>query len=267
MYFIGSYMEELLDKDGENLINQMNEILEQRNNIVIFSAFKNFAAYRGIPKDSELMRKLTRPEKSASALNSVRFLQSKILSRQELRRIYNETDDEIRMIFSFLYDTACRRNELLNIKFGDITFVNKEKDFSNIYAKINVMGKGQKSRTVYLGKTSYDLLMKLRPEQNKEDRVFVFYDSKGEELKKQDDKLYNLVKGTIRKILGRNMSVHSMRHTCLSHFASNGSDVLGISKYAGHANLQTSLIYIHTSDRVGKITFQNFAQNMNEGEI
>lgn len=264
LYYIEQYENKLQGKDGEVLVEVMNNILKQKNNIVIYSAFKNYLAFTGIPKDCDLARKLIKPEKTASAITSVRALQSKILSRQELKRIFNESNDETRLIFSFLYDTAVRRNELLNIKFGDIVYFNKDKDKSNIYAKINVLGKGAKSRTVYIGKTTYDLLMKLRPEQNKDEKVFVFYDKGGNLLSKQDDKVYNIIKNNIKKILGRNFSTHNFRHTKLTHLSSKGSDILGVSKYAGHSGTAVTQVYIHASDSLGRNAFEKFSEEIGE---
>ena len=275
VYFVSSYEKKFLPliDNHEELINLMNKIVSQRPSLVIYSAFRMFLIFVGVDKKGDLIRKLRTPEKTPNAFTSKRFLQSKVLSRIELRRLFLEVDDETKLIFSLLYDTACRREELLKIKYSDITFINDEEDNkNNIFGEIKVVGKGAKSRIVYFGKVTYNLLMKLRPdimqEEAKNKKLFVFYKDKKKQIpyKKQDDYLYNLIKKKAKEILGRHITPHCFRHTKLTHLADEGADILGISRYAGHENISTSMIYVEISNRVGKLTFKNFSKNIVDEE-
>jgi len=272
VYFVSFYYNDFLELEHDKLklIEFMNTIVKQRPSIVIYSSFRMYLLFLGIDKKDELLRKLEVPPKSATAFSSKRYLESKVLSRGELQRLFNEVDDETKLIFSFLYDTACRRSEMLGVKWGDITFKDKKRmENKKIYGEVNILGKGAKSRIVYIGKTTYDLIRLLRGEMEDEEKVFMFYSDgkKKRPLKKQADALYNLIRKTCKKILGRHITPHCFRHTKLTHLADAGADVLGISRYAGHEDVKTSTIYIEMSNRIGRLTFENFSQEIVEVEV
>lgn len=267
VYFVQEYYEKFKKFDGkiEELIEYMNSIVKQRPSVVIYSAFRMFIIFLGVDKKDDLLKKLKAPEGNASAFRSKRFLQSKVLSRGELKRIFNESNDEEKLIFSALYDTACRRHELCKVKYGDIVF---RDDMDNIHAELNVLGKGSKSRVVYFSKTTCDLLKKVKGVMDKDDLVFVLYKKNGKPFKEQPQAMYDFIVNKTIKCIGRKMTPHCFRHTKLTHLADNGADVLGLQKYAGHDNISTIMIYLEISNRMGKITFENYSKDIViEGEV
>ncbi len=42
--------------------------------------------------------------------------------------------------------------------------------------------------------------------------------------------------------------IYSMRHTCLTRWAESGMDTFTLKKLAGHANVSTTMRYVHMSD-------------------
>lgn len=263
-YFIEEYIAQFETYEAdESLVQYMNKIIRQRPSIVIYSAFRMYLLYRGLSKKDSLLSKLEPPEKNANAFSSKQFLQSKVLSKGELNRLFNEADKMEKLIISALYDTACRRRELLNITFEDIEFLkNKKANDSNIYAEVNILGKGAKRRVVYFGKTTVDLINELYPNKLPKQKVFVIRLPDGTSYKSQPQALYNLVMDLTKRSIGRAMSTHSFRHSKLTHLADDGADVLGIANYAGHENISTTMIYIEISNRMGKITFENYAKDI-----
>jgi integrase len=271
VYFVSSYIKKF-EEFGDNfdeLIIYMNKVIRQRPSIVIYSAFRMYLIFAGVDKKSSEIRNLQPPDKTANAFTSKRFLQSKVLSRGELKRLFNEVDDETKLIFSAMYDTACRRSELLNMKFSDVVFSKHKEDIkNNLYAEITVLGKGAKNRVVYFGKVTYDLLMKLRPSQNPDDFLFKFYKDKDKGIlyARQEDELYKLIVKTSEDILGRRITPHCFRHTKLTHLADAGAEVMGLSRYAGHENISTTMIYVEISNRVGRLTYSNYSEDIVEEE-
>lgn len=265
-YYVSNYYNdfEKLNNNIDKLIDYMNVVIRQRPSIVIYSAFRIYLIFIGVEKDSDIIKKLKAPAKSANAFTSKRFLQSKVLSRGELKRLFTEVDDEMKLIFSTLYDLAARRSELLNIKFGDMIFYDEPKN--NIYGEINILGKGAKSRVVFFGRITNELLNKLRPNRIKEKKVFEFYKEKGKLYEKQADRLYYLILTNTQKILGRHITPHCLRHTRLTHMANLGADILSIARYAGHENVQTTTIYIEISTYVSRNAFEKFSENIVEEE-
>lgn len=256
-------------KDNKALIEYMNAQIQQSNSNVLTAAFVSYAQLNEFTPAE--LSEIKHCKVAASALTSQRFLQSKVLSRGELKRVMNEEKDVFdRAIISCLYDTACRRSELLNIKFGDISFKNPKnashkKDIdSGIYAEIQVMGKGKKARTVYLGATSAKLLVMLNDKFafQKTDKVFLIKQDDGTPYSYQQHELYKKIIGIGKEVLGRHIHPHCFRHTKATHMADTGADMLDIAAYLGHANPSTSAIYIEISAHRGKQAFSKFTKDI-----
>lgn len=256
-------------KDEDELIKFMNEEIKKRRSIVLFSAFRNYLIFKGMDQDGKKIKDLRTPNVNANAFNSKRFIQSKVLSRQELSTIYNECSNNFdKMIFSFLYDTACRRDELLSIKHKHIVVLdpekpNEAKDIKKgIYAKVLLHGKGSKTREVYLGMLSVNLYKSLFPKSKKDDLVFVILQPNGKPYKFQYQGLYDKIVRHCKSALDRHIHPHMFRHSRLTHLADEGADILGLKAYAGHEDVSTSQIYVEISTFVGKRLFSKFSRSI-----
>jgi len=257
LYYMERYTDELSKLKGDALVQKCNEYLKARPSMPFYSAIRKWFEFIG---EKELASKLEKPPKRANSQSSLRYLQSKILSRGELKRLYDESDDFTRMIFSILYDTGCRRSEVLSIRHKDIEVLKQPKD--NIYVKIQIIGKGYKSRTVYLTKESLDLIRKVYPKKRPESMLIEFRKPDGNLYKFQEDALYRHVKKWCRKILGRDISPHNLRATLASHLSDTGADVLGISRLLGHADIGTTQIYTRSSVYPAKQAFQHIKDGL-----
>lgn len=259
----------------DELIEFMNNEIRRRRSIVVYSAFRNYLIFLGYQpeKHDDVFMKLKTPPRTANAFSSKRFIQSKVLSRIELKKVfYSCKQDWKKMIFSVLYDTACRRAELLKIKMKDITFKKKAKDTDDIskgvYANVILHGKGGKSRTVCLSRLTVQLIERLYPDASDDDNLVVFRKPNGDLYKSQSQALYRLIVEQTSKALNRHVHPHCFRHTCLTHLADNGATALGIMAYAGHEDIKTSQIYIEISSYMGTRTYANFSQPIiDEDEI
>lgn len=265
IYYIKDYVDIFvgLEDDIDVLIDKMNSIINGRPNIVIYSSFKMYLLYIGVDKRDLILKKLRTPEKRPNSSNSKKYLQSKIMSRQEIKRLFDDVDDEMKLIFSFLYDTLCRKSEMLGVLFEDIKYV---KNPDKIYAVVKVLSKGGDTRNVYLSKLTTTLLLKLRAGSNPKDKVFVFYkdEEKKEKYVCQGDRLYNMVTKETERVLGRKIGVHSWRHTGASHLAENSMDLTSLSKLMNHKDFSTTKIYLHLSDNVAKKGFEKFSKDILE---
>jgi site-specific recombinase XerD len=47
--------------------------------------------------------------------------------------------------------------------------------------------------------------------------------------------------------INKKISCHTMRHTCASNMAQNNASIISIQKILGHASIETTTTYIHTS--------------------
>ncbi|WP_153052301.1 tyrosine-type recombinase/integrase, partial [Streptococcus suis] len=77
---------------------------------------------------------------------------------------------------------------------------------------------------------------------------------------------------TIKKIVGRNVHIHSLRHTYASYLITQGVELISISQLLGHENLNITLkVYAHqleslkekSNDKVRKI-FEKFGADLGQ---
>lgn len=245
-YYITPVIDDLDNiNDATALVAKMQELLEKRPTMTYYAAFKMYLLMQGHEKNSIVFKTLLRPKKRADSRSSLRYLQGKLVSRSELKRLYDESDDFTKMIFSVLFDTGCRRSEILSIRQKDIIISKQPKN--NIYGYVDVIGKGYKNRRVFLTKESVDLIKKIHPRRNSEAPLIEFYGADKKPVKYQDTALYNHVKKHTERILGRSCSPHQFRASLASHLSDMGSDVLSISRLLGHSDISTTQIYTRSS--------------------
>lgn len=260
----------------EKLMEFFNKEIEDVKSTVIYASFKTFLEYLTFDRDREgmLFSLLWHPKKRPHAASSVKFLQRKVLSRQELAHFFlDEKNEWQKTAYSFSYDTACRRSELFKVEWRDIIFYSeepnkwKDKLEKGVYAELQLKGKGGKMRKVHLHKMTCDLLTNMRiddvdaiVEKKGKVKVFRLYTQNGKLYKRPEHEFYKRMVASSDAIIGRLVHPHCFRHTKLTHMADNGSDVLGIMAYAGHADISTSMIYIHVSSYKGTRTFMEYSQ-------
>ena len=142
-----------------------------------------------------------------------------------------------RAIVEVLLATGVRVSELCSIQLPDVNFDN---------GSITVReGKGSKQRTVYLNELATKHLVAYLTSRNVNGNC-LFYNKKKEPLNA----------GGVRHILKRiearagtsNVHPHRFRRTFATSLANRGMEVQEIAKLLGHANLNTTLEYVYTSD-------------------
>ena len=138
-----------------------------------------------------------------------------------------------RLIIHFLYKTACRVSEMINIRLKDCRLTNG-------YVKIRLLGKGRKERSVYTPTELYEAIM-----QSYHGRTWLFESKSGKQLNR------NNVGHQIRKAAGRigvaNFHPHKLRHSRATDMLLNkGVSLKALSKYLGHSSVAiTAEMYVH----------------------
>ncbi|MBR4265674.1 MAG: tyrosine-type recombinase/integrase [Bacteroidales bacterium] len=138
-----------------------------------------------------------------------------------------------RLIIELFYDTGVRETELINIKCKDI-------DKGNL--TIRVFGKGGKTRLIPISRT---LCERLEPLMTDGDQ-YLFLTDKGRQMYPR------LVYRIVHKYLETTNSVnqnspHVLRHSFATSLLNNGADLNAIKTLLGHANLNATQIYTHTT--------------------
>jgi integrase/recombinase XerD len=157
-----------------------------------------------------------------------------ILNEQEIQKLLNGPDLQTnrgyrnRIILEILYDTAVRRAELGHIKLQDLDL---ESGFIHIRG-----GKGNKDRVVmvrphFLNGSKSDYLVLNRFGQS--------LDGRG---------IWNVIKHCVKESgLKKEISTHTLRHTCATHMLRNGAPIRHLQEMLGHESLESTQVYTHVT--------------------
>ena len=138
-----------------------------------------------------------------------------------------------------------RLSELVGINIKDINFSEN---------KLNVIGKGNKERTIYLNKSCMDAIndyLKVRPHEG------VKYESKDALfLSKRKERISNrMVQEIVKRELAKagldlnKYSTHKLRHTAATLMYQYGHvDIRALQVLLGHESISTTEIYTHVND-------------------
>ncbi len=153
---------------------------------------------------------------------------------------HNNTKRNYAIIMLFL-NCGMRLAELVNIDISDIDFENN---------KLNIIGKGNKERTIYLNKSCINAIhdyLEIRPKincdalflserKNRISRRTVQY------VVKEELKLTGIEKSD-------KYSVHKLRHTAATLMYKYGNvDIRALQELLGHESLSTTEIYTHVDN-------------------
>jgi len=150
-----------------------------------------------------------------------------------------------------LYATAARLDEILSLKIKQIHVANEKKPY------ITIIGKGQKTRTLYLLPKAVAHIKKYICEvhgASADPEAYLFYSRVGGPYGKLtapalDKRLKMHAKKAHDKCRDVPLSIHShqFRHGKASHWIEDGLNVLQVSFLLGHVQLETTMIYLDIS--------------------
>ena len=167
-----------------------------------------------------------------------------ILSTKEIKKLMAAPDARTnsgyrnRIILEILYDTGIRRLELRDIRLTDL-------DLNGGYILIH--GKGNKERVIPMSKRVCDLvrnyILAVRASFiNGDDPGYLILNRWGQRM--DPNGVWAVVKRCVRLAnLKKNISTHTLRHTCATHMLRNGAPVRHIQEMLGHESLESTQIY------------------------
>ena len=168
----------------------------------------------------------------------------KVMTVAEIENILREnlTKTE-RLIVELLYGCGLRVSELVNLKTNSI-------DLSANYLKCS--GKGSKERLVPLGSMAKTALLEyfvqrdFLVKQYSIDTKNLLISDGGRFLTRQD--IYNFIHKQ-GKIIHKNISPHTLRHSFATHLLENGADLRIVQELLGHSDVSTTQLYTHISKK------------------
>ena len=162
-----------------------------------------------------------------------------ILNRSELRGLFKvPTLLKHRIVLTLIYSAGLRSQEAINLKISDIDF---ERETIHIR-----QSKYRKDRIVPLSKLMAKGLHKYFSVEHPDIWVFNGKEPDGRYSVKGLSWVMReaLKKTTIKK----EVSLHSLRHSYATHLLEDGVNILMIKELLGHADIATTMIYLHVAN-------------------
>ena len=185
----------------------------------------------------------------------------KYLSLDESKKLLEVTNDtEVRnnerdyAIITLFLNCGMRLSELVSIDIPDINFSD---------CKLNVVGKGNKERTIYLNNACMDAINKYLNSRPKEG---IKYNSKNALfLSERRERISNRTVQTIvkKELLKAGLdinkySTHKLRHTAATLMYQYGNvDIRALQELLGHESISTTEIYTHVDSSQVRSAVEN----------
>lgn len=184
-----------------------------------------------------------------------------LITGDELRRILKVPDTKSRAglrnraILELLYSTGLRVTELASL--------NRDIDLSR--DELSIRGKGDKVRLVFISDEAKKYIseyLKMRADNHEA----LFVDERADSVRGSDREA-RLTQRSIERIVkqcaviagvSKKVTPHVIRHSFATNLLSNGADIRSVQTLLGHANIGTTQIYTHVTDKRLKEVFKKF---------
>ena len=149
-----------------------------------------------------------------------------------------------RAMLELMYATGLRISEIINLKLEDLHLT---------MGTLQTLGKGHKERIVPVGDEAIKwvnrYLEEARPKLLKQKRSnYLFLNFHGNNLTRQG--VWKNLKAEVRKAENKkNITPHTLRHSFATHILENGADLRIVQELLGHADISTTQIYTHLSNK------------------
>ncbi|HOA77749.1 MAG TPA: tyrosine-type recombinase/integrase [Thermosynergistes sp.] len=163
-------------------------------------------------------------------------LGERILSETDVQRLIGmESKKRNKVLLNLIYIAGLRVSEACSLKWRDI-----QPAISGGY--ITVFGKGDKTRTILIGKRMYEELLSLKGEGGQDDPVFVSQKYGPLSL----SQAWRIVKAAAKRAgINPGASPHWLRHAHASHALERGCPIHLVQATLGHASVATTGRYLH----------------------
>lgn len=179
-----------------------------------------------------------------------------LISTDELNRLLNapltlattdkktNTQKKLRdkAILELFFSTGLRLSELCSL----------DRDLDLSKDEFSIRGKGEKVRVVFLSSSAKDAIREyLKIRKDMDEPLFIQYSKNGSKSNRLTPrsierivKYYAIVAGISKKV-----TPHIIRHSFATDLLSNGADIRSVQMMLGHANIATTQIYTHITDK------------------
>ncbi len=213
--------------------------------LIALRSLLNFFADRDItslPSEKIKLAREAQKEKNIKFLN-LNQIEKLLLTPQ----ISNSQGLRDRAILETLFSTGLRVAELVALNRDQ--FMNLEhKD----ELELQIVGKGDKARTVYFSERALTWLKKyLASRKDADQALFINYRSRQSESRRLTSRSVERLVKHYTKLAGLPLttSPHTLRHSYATDLLEQGVDLRAIQEMLGHANISTTQIYTHVTNK------------------
>ena len=173
-----------------------------------------------------------------------------VLTKEEVEKLLHSPNTgqvlglRDRAMLELMYPTGLRISEIINLKLEDLHLT---------MGTLQTLGKGHKERIVPVGDEAIKwinrYLEEARPKLLKQKRSnYLFLNFHGNNLTRQG--VWKNLKAEVRKAgIQKNITPHTLRHSFATHILENGADLRIVQELLGHADISTTQIYTHLSNK------------------
>ncbi len=213
--------------------------------LIALRAFLKYMRKRGVeslnPERIELAKV---PERALDLISSQEL--TRLIEAPDLASLSGLRD---KAILELLFSTGLRVSELCALSQEDVDLSRDE---------FSVRGKGDKVRVVFLSDTARNAIKAyLKERKDFDDAMFIQY---GKNAKHNDEKNIDLrlTPRSVQRIIKRYATIagitrkvtpHKLRHCFATDLLHNGADLRSVQALLGHANIATTQIYTHVTDK------------------
>ena len=173
-----------------------------------------------------------------------------VLTKEEVEKLLHSPNTgqvlglRDRAMLELMYATGLRISEIINLKLEDLHLT---------MGTLQTLGKGHKERIVPVGDEAIKwinrYLEEARPKLLKQKLSnYLFLNFHGNNLTRQG--VWKNLKAEVRKAgIQKNITPHTLRHSFATHILENGADLRIVQELLGHADISTTQIYTHLSNK------------------
>ena len=167
--------------------------------------------------------------------------EDRIVTREQFDRLVSGTSRRTSLFLWFLYNTGCRVAEMCSAR------LDRCEDLGDM-VRLTITGKGNKERKIDIEKSLFEAI---RAAFTGETYLF---QTRGGKPYLATYVSYEITKAG-KRILGRRISAHSMRHSFATLAIREGASIKAVSTYLGHSSTAITMdMYVHESlEKVQKI--------------
>jgi site-specific recombinase XerD len=195
----------------------------------------------------------------------------KVLDTDQLARLLASPDVSSKAglrdkaILETLFSTGLRVSELQKLNRDKINLSRRE---------FGIVGKGGKERVVFISDAAADWIDRyLKTRADRYNPLFIRYSGKeipdkgGEKMRLSVRSIERIVEKYVRKAqIPIKASPHTLRHSFATDLLINGADIRSVQEMLGHANIATTQIYTHITNKHLKDVHKAFHSG-NKGDI